>query len=410
MINQIIRKECNLEKFIRKMGGVYMTWDDYYEKINDWAVSTAVSRISSLEDIGEPDEVVDALNIIAFEDEKGATKLLNKALQAGVKFSGENLVEIWGLCSEESFRKALYQSADKFTVDDLDEMYGCIDDEIIINIAKRYRISPPEDLVDEYAEELCSDVNASISWSRFYDAFSDWNKEFAIAHSWAISNYGDEDEILEVVNELFGMDEYEASAFIQRAINSGVQFGKENLVEISSLCDSETTRQAVIASNLLLNEDSLEELYGNVEDDVIIEVAEKRNLKLPEDMRDDYEEDELDVPDHKWEIESAIHAADYAMQCLIQAQEAIDNSSNISIIDMLSKSFFPSLLKYSSLDEAESDIQIAQAALDDFNQELKKLHNNRRIQLRYGKISSVFDMVIDSSFLDGLVHLQINKA
>lgn len=68
------------------------------------------------------------------------------------------------------------------------------------------------------------------------------------------------------------------------------------------------------------------------------------------------------------------------------------------------------MLKCSSLDEAESDIQIAQAALEDLNQELKKLHNNRKIQLRYGKISSVFDMVIDSNFLDGLVHLQINKA
>lgn len=47
-----------------------MTWDEYYEKINDWAVSTAVNKISALENIGEPDEVVDALNIIAFEDEK----------------------------------------------------------------------------------------------------------------------------------------------------------------------------------------------------------------------------------------------------------------------------------------------------------------------------------------------------
>lgn len=387
-----------------------MTWDDYYTKINDWAVSTAVSGISSLEDIGAPDEIVDAINIIAFEDKKGAVRLLNKALQAGVKFSGENLVEILVLCGEESFRKALYQSADKLTAHDLEEMYGCIENDTIIDIAKRYRISPPEDLVDEYAEELCSDVNSSISWRRFYDAFYDWNKEFAIARSRAISDFGDEDEILEVVNELFGTDESEASAFIQRAINSGVQFGEENLVEISALCDAETTRQAVIASNLLLNEDSLEELYGNVDDDVIIEVAEMRNLQLPEAMRYDCEEDELDVHDYKWEIQSAINAADYAMQCLIQVQESMNTGSNISVIDMLSKSFVPSLLKYISLDEAESDIRIAQAALEDLNQELKKLNNNIRIQLRYGKISSVFDMVINSSFLDGIVHLQINKA
>ena len=55
-----------------------MTWDEYYEKINDWAVSTAVNKMSSLEDMGTSDEVVDALNIIAFEDQKGADRLLNR--------------------------------------------------------------------------------------------------------------------------------------------------------------------------------------------------------------------------------------------------------------------------------------------------------------------------------------------
>ena len=74
-----------------------MIWSDYYEKINDWSVSTAVSKISSLEDMGAPDEMVDALNIIAFEDEKGATRLLNRAVQYSVKFSGENLADIAGL-------------------------------------------------------------------------------------------------------------------------------------------------------------------------------------------------------------------------------------------------------------------------------------------------------------------------
>ena len=62
-----------------------MLWDEYYEKINDWAVSTAVNKISSLEDMGASDEITDAINIIAFEDEKGAERacqrdgsLLNK--------------------------------------------------------------------------------------------------------------------------------------------------------------------------------------------------------------------------------------------------------------------------------------------------------------------------------------------
>ncbi len=68
-----------------------MRWSDYYEKMNEWAVSTVVNKISSIEDMGAPDEIVDALNIIAFEDEKGATRHLNRAWQHGVKFSREKL-------------------------------------------------------------------------------------------------------------------------------------------------------------------------------------------------------------------------------------------------------------------------------------------------------------------------------
>ncbi len=43
--------------------------------------------MSSFEDVGTPDKVVDALNIIVFEDKKGAARLLNRAVQSGVKFS-----------------------------------------------------------------------------------------------------------------------------------------------------------------------------------------------------------------------------------------------------------------------------------------------------------------------------------
>ena len=55
--------------------------------------------------MGVPDEIVGALNIIAFGDEKGATSLPNRAVQYGVKFSRENLADIAGLCAEDSFRK-----------------------------------------------------------------------------------------------------------------------------------------------------------------------------------------------------------------------------------------------------------------------------------------------------------------
>lgn len=389
-----------------------MTWDDYYEKINDWSVSTAASKISSLEDMGAPDEIVDALNIIAFEDKKGATRLLNRALQHGVKFSGENLAEIVDLCAEESFKKALYQSADAFTAQDLEDLYGCVDDEFIIDLAKRYKISAPADLADEYEEKLCPDIGTPISWNRFYDAFNDWKSEYAKARLQAVTDFGSDDEVLEVVQELFWNDEYEASRFIVRALDAGVRFRDENLVELAGLCDEDTVRKAVLLSKLLLTEESLEGLYGNVSDDIIIQVAKEQNLKLPEDLREEQDEDEEETEqqDLKYEIQSAIDAADYALECLVQAQRSMNDSGTASFLDMMTKGFFTSLMKYSALSESDVDMQQAQNALDSLNAELRVLKEKRNVQLKYGRLATAIDMWIDDGLFDALTHLQIDKA
>ena len=383
-----------------------MRWLDYYEKINDWAVSTAVNKISSLEDMGAPDEIVDALNIIAFEDEKGATRLLNRAVQYGVKFSGDNLAEIAGLCAEESFKKALYQSAEAFTAQDLEDLYCCVDDELIIELAKRYKISAPADIAEEYEEELCPDAGTPISWSRFYDAFYDWKPEYAKARLQSVTDFGSDDEVLEVVQELFWDDEYEASKLVMRALDAGVRFKYENIVELTAHCNEDTIKQLVFLARLLLTEESLEELYGNVSDDIIIEVAKEQNLTLPEDLREEEEEPE----DISYEIHSAIDAADYALECLVQAQHSMNDSGNVSFIDMMTKGFFTSLWKYSTLSEADVDMQQAQNALDGLNAELRSLANNKSIQLKYGHLATAIDMWIDDGFLDALTHLQINKA
>ena len=383
-----------------------MRWSDYYEKINDWAVSTAVNKISSLEDMGAPDEIVDALNIIAFEDEKGATRLLNRAVQYGVKFSGENLAEIAGLCAEETFKKALHESAEAFTAQDLEDLYCCVDDELIVELAKRYKISAPADIAEEYEEELCPDAGMPISWSRFYDAFYDWKPKYAKARLQSVTDFGSDDEVLEVVQELFRDDEYEASRLVMRALDAGVRFKDENIVELTSHCNEDTIKQVVFLSRLLLTEESLEELYGNVSDDIIIGVAKEQNLRLPEDLREEEEGSE----DISYEVHAAIDAADYALECLVQAQHSMNDSSNVSFIDMMTKGFFTSLWKYSTLSEADVDIQQAQNALDSLNAELRSLANNKSIQLKYGRLAAEIDMWFDDGFLDALTHLQINKA
>ena len=68
------------------------------------------------------------------------------------------------LKEEGSLKKALYQTADAFTAQDLEDLYGCVDDELIIDLAKRYKISAPADLADEYEEELCPDAGTPICY------------------------------------------------------------------------------------------------------------------------------------------------------------------------------------------------------------------------------------------------------
>ena len=111
-----------------------------------------------------------------------------------------------------------------------------------------------------------------------------------------------------------------------------------------------------------MTEESLEELYGNVSDDIIIQIAEEQNLRFPEDLREGQDEDEdfAEQQDLKYEMQCAIDAADYAV--------------------------------------------------DSLNAELRVLQKKRSVQLKYARLATAIDMWIDDGLFDALTHLQINKA
>ena len=125
-----------------------MLWEEYYDKIYDWTTSTAVNRISKLENFGPPDEIIDALHTIGFYDKKGATRLLKKAVAAGVKFTGDQLSELYQLCDETVIDLAIETSSDQFKTKDLDALYGFCDEERLIGIAKKQNIVLPECLAE----------------------------------------------------------------------------------------------------------------------------------------------------------------------------------------------------------------------------------------------------------------------
>lgn len=104
-----------------------LTWDEYYEKFYDLSPSTQKSYSYRLSDFGLADEVFEVVQEFAFDDEKFATKFTEKALNAGVHFTPEQVLEMTMLIDDESFKRISKKSkidifADDEPDDDFEEM------------------------------------------------------------------------------------------------------------------------------------------------------------------------------------------------------------------------------------------------------------------------------------------------
>ncbi len=126
-----------------------MLWEEYYDNIGIWATSTAVKRMSQLESYGPSDQIIEVVESIAFDDEKGAMRLLKKALAAGVTFSGENLSDICLICDNSIMENAVRLSAPHFTQQDLDALYCACETDLLLEVARKYRIPLPKDLAED---------------------------------------------------------------------------------------------------------------------------------------------------------------------------------------------------------------------------------------------------------------------
>ena len=69
-----------------------MTWAEYYDKFYDWSESTQISRLSSVRDFGPACEVCEIAE--EFCDEKIASRLIRKALAAGVYWRKEMSIDV----------------------------------------------------------------------------------------------------------------------------------------------------------------------------------------------------------------------------------------------------------------------------------------------------------------------------
>ena len=180
-----------------------MTWEEYYEKMWDWQPSTMVKYMSKLSNFGPAEEVAEAIIEVSFGDQTGATRMLKKALDAGVKFSGDQLSHMYGNCDEKELERAVRISADQFTDQDIEDLYCSYDDELVIEVAKKAGRKVPDDLLGDEADWKKAKQMNKAELREVYDTVLDslWSarEKMILAYRLSISDVGSDKRSISIL-------------------------------------------------------------------------------------------------------------------------------------------------------------------------------------------------------------------
>lgn len=128
-----------------------MEWSEYYEKFDEWATSTQISRLSALTSYGPSNEVTEVAQ--GLMDETAASRLIRRALAAGVQFTAEEICELVDCCNAAVLNALLENSACTFTREQLEDLWGAVDDAVLEQTARRCRVKLFDDDEEEKEEE-----------------------------------------------------------------------------------------------------------------------------------------------------------------------------------------------------------------------------------------------------------------
>ena len=121
-----------------------MTWEEYYDKFYDWAESTQIKKLSSVEELGTAEEVADVMLSLAFDHEEIANRIARKAIKQGLIFKAEDIVNLTNSIDPELQEKLALQSVSGFSKEDIDSLDDVLDEDILIQLYNENGLPVPE--------------------------------------------------------------------------------------------------------------------------------------------------------------------------------------------------------------------------------------------------------------------------
>ena len=109
------------------------------------------------------------------------------------------------------------------------------------------------------------------------------------------------------------------------------------------------------------------------------------------------------------EIHEAINAADDALDALRRAEASLRSAGNWGIFDMLGGGFLTDLFKHGKIDQAQTELQEARAALMRFRNELADIGRTADLDLDMGDFLRFADYFFDGLLADWMVQSKIRQ-
>ena len=113
------------------------TWEEYYGGFFDWSTSTQIAYSRNLTSYGPPDEVFEVAEEIAYGHEKYASNFILNAMDAGVRFTPEQVIEGSIFLQKDALNKMALCASRTFSREELEDVYQVVDDATFELLSKR---------------------------------------------------------------------------------------------------------------------------------------------------------------------------------------------------------------------------------------------------------------------------------
>lgn len=141
----------------------------------------------------------------------------------------------------------------------------------------------------------------NMSWDEYYAGFYDWSLSTQKNYSYRLMDFGDPEEVFEVVNEFAFYDPKFATGFVEKALVAGVRFSPEHILEMTILIDKPVLSNAAESASGTFNREQLEEIHMLIEDSSFEQIANKAKIDIFADDEPEiveYEEPLCDEPEY----------------------------------------------------------------------------------------------------------------